>query len=298
MDTTIMVLMILLVVLQAIGVYLLLVRKRFKLTNEKIDLEDFLRKLDEDVARGSRETDRYLKEFRLGLEKYQEDTKKLLSYVEKNINDVTNQLQADSADSKQEIGNTVEQLKTGLNKLLTEMREELNLMRNEVEAAKMLSIEKEEKIKRYEEGYDQKVIKNFRQELFKILHYIEQEKKKNHSDALIEVHEDLELLLEDVGIEKINIEIGNKYDGNTKVAAIKEVIMTDNIEQDGIIADVLRDGYFIQIANEKEKVLRPSELIIYKYNNKEDEVKLDSENKAEDNSVENTNNEQEGKLNE
>jgi len=275
------------------GLYLLLIRKRFKVTNEKIDLEDFLVKLDEEVARGNKEADRYVKEFVKGLEKYQENTQSLLSYIETNITDVTAQIQKDNTENKQGIGNTIEQLKMGLNKLLAQMQEELALMRNEVEAVKTLALEKEEKIKRYEEGYDQKIIKNFRQELFKILHYVEHEKKKNNSEALIEVHEDLELLLEDVGIEKINIEIGHKYDGNTRVAAIKEVILTDNIELDGIIADIVRDGYFIQVLNDKEKVLRPSEIIIYKYDEGNKTQQNDDTKKAEGESSEQINNDQE-----
>ncbi len=49
-----------LLVLQVVGIYLLLIRKRFKVTNGKVDLEKFLSELDEDVTRGNKDIDKNL----------------------------------------------------------------------------------------------------------------------------------------------------------------------------------------------------------------------------------------------
>ncbi len=278
-----------LLVLQVVGIYLLLIRKRFKVTNGKVDLENFLSELDEDVARGSKDIDKNIKSFISNIksqndksEKHKKDIEStindfvdalnnILKDVSKKSDDVIENIQNDSVRSKKEVENTIGSLAEALKSMIDVMKRDIEVMKDEVAALKKLTLDKDEKIKRYEEGYDQKNIKNFRQELFRILHFIEDKKDEEDSEALIEVHEDLELLLEDVGIDTINISTGDLYDGNEKIAAVKGVENTTDSDKDGIIFKKVRNGYSIQIADGSMKVLRPAEIIVYKYEEKKEE---------------------------
>ncbi len=278
-----------LLVLQVVGIYLLLIRKRFKVTNGKVDLEKFLSELDEDVARGSKDIDKNIKSFISNIksqndksEKHKKDIEStindfvdalnnILKDVSKKSDDVIENIQNDSVRSKKEVENTIGSLAEALKSMIDVMKRDIEVMKDEVAALKKLTLDKDEKIKRYEEGYDQKNIKNFRQELFRILHFIEDKKDEEDSEALIEVHEDLELLLEDVGIDTINISTGDLYDGNEKIAAVKGVENTTDSDKDGIIFKKVRNGYSIQIADGSMKVLRPAEIIVYKYEEKKEE---------------------------
>ena len=307
-----------LLILQVVGIYLLLIRKRFKVTNGKVDLENFLSKLDEDVAKGSNDIDKNVKDFIFNIQNHNKESKKLLvdvnkktdnvvlkleneskknkdeidstvnglvealnnalSDVSKKSDEVIGNIQKDSLNSKKEIETTISNLSGVLKNILDSMNKDIEVMKDEVSALRKLTLEKDSKIQRYEEGYDQKNIKEFREELFRIIHFIEEKKKEDDSEALIEVHEDLGLLLEEVHIKKIPIEIGEKYEGKEKVAIVKKVKLTDSIEQDGLIATQVRNGYFIQTTEENIKVLRPAEIIVYKYeDNQEVEIKTDNE---------------------
>ena len=304
-NTIVMGLVVLLLVLQVVGLYLLLIRKRFKITNGKVDLEDFLHKLDEDVAQGREGIDKNVKDFIFNIQNHNSESKDLLasvgkktdslvsmlkndsiknkeeiesiinnlvealntslSDVSKKADEVIGNIQNDSIESKKELENTISSLSGALKGMLDAMKNDIEVMKDEVAALKKLTLDKDEKLKRYEEGYDQKNIKNFREELFRILHFIEDKKVEDNSEALIEVHEDLGLLLEDVGIETIDIAIGDKYVGNEKIAAVKDIELTGDLEKDGTIFKKVRDGYSIPIAKGSEKVLRPVEIIVYKY---------------------------------
>ena len=300
MDNIIVVsLLALLVVLQAIGIYLLFMRKRFKIRSDTAtqDIEKFLNSLDEEMSERSYTTEKHLQMFTDALKKYEYSTTNLMYEVKTNNIELINKIVQDVTTSQNEMKKIISVLNEMLKSHLEDVSNNIRTMKAEVNAVKELTLLKEDKIRRYEEGYDQKVIKNFRQEFFKILHYIEMEKMKDDSKALAEVFVDLELLLEDVGIEKINIDVGQKYDENAKMAAIKETIPTDSIEKDGIIAEVLRDGYYIQIADGNIKVLRPSEIVTYKYINIENENSIENNNMNinEDILTEQAENKKEGK---
>ncbi len=305
MENTIVVILASLLVLQVVGIYLLLIRRRFKVTNGEVDLEKFLRDLGEDVESGRRGVEKNVKDFIFNIQNHNSESKDLLasvgkktdslltilkndsiknkeeieniingliealsnslSDVSKKADEVIGNIQNDSIESKKEIENTISSLSGALKSMLDTMKNDIEVMKDEVAALKKLTLDKDEKLKRYEEGYDQKNIKNFREELFRILHFIEDKKVEDDSEALIEVYEDLGLLLEDVGIETINIASGDKYDGNEKIAAVKGEELTGDLEKDRTIFKKVRDGYSIPIANGSEKVLRPAEIIIYKY---------------------------------
>lgn len=192
-------------------------------------------------------------------ERLPEEDVKIQSYIDKKFDEMTKELEEKSSLQMERVNSTVGKLTNGLNQLLSGMKSEL-------EAVKNIALEKEVKIQRYEEGYDQKNIKNFLGDLLRITDYANSNKET--ADSVNEIYEDLELLLEDVGVEKINFNIGDSYDGNAKVVKIIDTLPTEVITQDNTVAKIIKNGYFIQIADEQIKVVRPVEVVLYRYENK------------------------------
>lgn len=187
-----------------------------------------------------------------------EENMEIQSYIDKKFDEMTKELEEKSSLQMKRVNDTVGKLTNGLNQLLSGMKSEL-------EAVKNIALEKEVKIQRYEEGYDQKNIKNFLGDLLRITDYANS--NKEIADSMNEIYEDLELLLEDVGVEKINFNIGDSYDGNAKVVKIIDTLQTEDITQDNTVAKIIKNGYFIQIADEQIKVIRPVEVVLYRYEN-------------------------------
>jgi len=127
------------------------------------------------------------------IESVSEETTEIQSYIDKKFDEMTRELEEKSSLQMQRVDDTIGKLTNGLNQLLSGMKSEL-------EAVKNIALEKEVKIQRYEEGYDQKNIKNFLGDLLRITDFANSNKET--ADSLNEIYEDLELLLEDAGVEK------------------------------------------------------------------------------------------------
>lgn len=192
------------------------------------------------------------------IESVSEETTEIQSYIDKKFDEMTRELEEKSSLQMQRVDDTIGKLTNGLNQLLSGMKSEL-------EAVKNIALEKEVKIQRYEEGYDQKNIKNFLGDLLRITDFANSNKET--ADSLNEIYEDLELLLEDAGVEKINSNVGDSYDGNAKVVKIIDILQTEDIAQDNTVAKIIKNGYFIQIADDQIKVIRPVEVTLYRYKN-------------------------------
>ena len=180
------------------------------------------------------------------------------SYIDEKFDAMTRELEEKSSIQMNMVNDTLGKLTTGLNQLLSGMKSEL-------EAVKNIALEKEVKIQRYEEGYDQKNIKNFLGDLLRITDFANSSKEV--TEEMGEIYEDLEFLLEDAGVEKINFNIGDSYDGSAKVVKIIETLATEDIDKDNTVAEIRKSGYFIEIAEGQMKVIRPVEVVLYRYEN-------------------------------
>lgn len=275
MDNTIVVsLLILLLVLQTIAIYLLFMRKRFRITSDSAtqDIEKFLNSLDEEMSERSIITEKHLQKFIDTLKQYDYSRTNLLYEIKRNNTEVTNSISQDVSSGQDEIKKIVSLLNEMLKSHLDDVSNKIGTMKEEVKAVKELTLDKEEKIRRYEEGYDQKNIKLFYKELFKILEFIRKERDSNDNEAFEDIQEDILLLLENNGIEKIDIEKGVSYEGLSKIAKVIDTEETDDQSKDLLIKEVKKDGYFIQVDEEIQRVVRPAEIIVYKLKqNKEGE---------------------------
>lgn len=269
MDNTIVVgLLVLLLILQGIGTYLLFMRKRFKITSDSAtqDIERFLNSLDEEMSERSLITEKHLQKFTEALRQYDNSTTNLMYEIKKSNNQVITQITEEISTSQNEIKKIISLLNEMLKEHLSDVSHSIGTMKEEVNAVKDLTVKKEEKIRRYEEGYDQKNIKQFYKEFFKILEFIRKERQTNDHESLEDIQDELLLLLENNGIEKIEIEENSSYEGLSKVAKVIDTEETDDPAKELLIKEVKKDGYFIQVNDEMQRVIRPSEVIVYKLN--------------------------------
>ncbi len=170
----------------------------------------------------------------------------------------------------EKVDKAINGLTTGLNRLLSDMRVELEDVKN-------IANEKESRIIRYEDGYDYKILKDFTKELIRITEYADDNKDKD--PRVGDIYEDLTILLENEGVEKIELAGGDKYTGNEKIAKIIDTQFTQDEEMDNIIKKIVKSGYSIYITEDKQKIIKPTEVIIYRYKNIE---QVNIENKYDD----------------
>ncbi|WP_223890075.1 hypothetical protein [Sulfurovum sp. TSL6] len=268
MNTILIVLLIIMLILQSGAIYLLLIRKRFKITSESAtqDIERFLNSLDEEISERSLSTDKYLLKLAESLEKHDTSRINMMYEIKTGNQEVINNITQDVNTSQNEVKKIVSLLNEMLKTHLDDVANKIGTMQEEVRAVKELALEKEEKIRRYEEGYDQRNIKQFYKELFKILESIKKERQTNDNEVIEDIQDDLLLLLENNGIEKIEIVEGTSYEGLSKVAKVIDTEETDDPDKDLLIKEVKKDGYFVQVDEEVQRVIRPAEVILYKFN--------------------------------
>lgn len=268
MNTILASLLIIMLILQSGAIYLLLIRKRFKITSESAthDIERFLNSLDEEMSERSLTIDKYLLKLADTLEKNNTSRINTMYEIKTSNQEVINNITQDVNASQNEVKKIVSLLNEMLKTHLDDVANKIGTMKEEVNAVKELALTKEEKIRRYEDGYDQKNIKQFYKELFKILESIRKERQTNDNEVLEDIQEDLLLLLENNGIEKIEIEEDTSYEGLSKVAKVIDTEETDDPSKDLLVKEIKKDGYFVQVDEEMRRVIRPAEVIVYKLN--------------------------------
>ena len=227
------ILIIMLVTVMIAIIFLLITSKQFHIKNVDVELEDFLNHLYVASTQSNKDTHKVVEIFIQELKSYEDQHGKT---------------------------------KESLNNVISKVASELQGMKEHIGSIQELSLEKEEKIRRYESGYDQAIIKNFTTGLFRILETIKEEQAKENSDSLSEIQEDILILLENNCIEKIDIELGKNYKEYSKVAKVVRTEMTTDSLKDSTVKEIKKDGYITQINESTIKIHIPAEVIVYKLN--------------------------------
>jgi len=161
---------------------------------------------------------------------------------------------------------TIELLETIKTEITLSVTEEISPIKNHI-------IKDFEKLKRYENGYDQQITKRYNNEIFRLLDYIKKERMKNNTEALNDIEEDILIMLENNGIEKLNISVGELYTDELDQYVVVEYVSTSKIEDNQKIKDIKKYGYFLNFLNtENEKIKKPireARIVVYKFEKKE-----------------------------
>ena len=123
-------------------------------------------------------------------------------------------------------------------------------------------------VKRFQDGYDWTVLKNFCQRIIRCIDDVEKRMNStdgvtaDHSQDLETIYDQLVFALDGNGIEQFRPEIDTPYSGQEKIA---EVVGKDPSEkgEPGHISQVVNPGYFYYIDDEHQKLIRPAKVRLY-----------------------------------
>ena len=124
-------------------------------------------------------------------------------------------------------------------------------------------------MERLQDGYDWNIIRTFCLRVIRCIDNLDSRisrfnGKNTKATHLTEVRDELIFALESSGVEQYEPEVNSDYRGQEKVAeAVKDRQPSEDPEQRGKIASVIRPGYQYFISEENVKVVRPAQVKLF-----------------------------------
>jgi molecular chaperone GrpE (heat shock protein) len=149
------------------------------------------------------------------------------------------------------------------------LNETLNKLTEEVAAIRSYAGQQEERVKKFQEGYDWNIIRSFALRVIRCIDNLE--KKINilaqagrPTDHLQEIKDELLFALESAGLERFEPQVNSDYRGQEKTTeAVREKASADKDELKGKIADVVRCGYRFMVDQDNFKVVRAAQVRVF-----------------------------------
>jgi len=145
----------------------------------------------------------------------------------------------------------------------------INELTQQVSAIREYAACQQDRLEKLQDGYDWNIIRTYCLRVIRCIDNLESRIiRLGEEDAkaihLEEVRDELIFALESSGIEQFEPEINSKYQGQEKYAeAVKDKQQSDNPEQTGKIAKVIRPGYQYFINEGNVKVVRPAQVKLF-----------------------------------
>ena len=145
----------------------------------------------------------------------------------------------------------------------------LNDLTEQVSAIREYAANQQDRLEKLQDGYDWNIIRTFCLRVIRCVDNLENRiaklaNKKAQKTHLEEVRDELIFALESSGIEQFEPETNTEYRGQEKFAeAVKDKLSSDDPEQAGKIANVIRPGYQYFIDEENVKIVRPAQVRLY-----------------------------------
>lgn len=127
----------------------------------------------------------------------------------------------------------------------------------------------QDRLEKLQDGYDWNIIRTFCLRVIRCIDNLESRinrlgEEDDKAIHLEEIRDELIFALESSGIEQFEPEVNSEYRGQEKFAeAVKDKQESDNPEQAGNIAKVIRPGYQYFINEENVKVVRPAQVKLF-----------------------------------
>jgi chromosome segregation ATPase len=154
----------------------------------------------------------------------------------------------------QENGNTMSSMSSEVKDVLTNLHEQLSIFRTKIESS-------EDDLKRYKNGYDFKIKKDYLLHLIK-LNSICLAEKNTENDTLIALSELIEDYFDQENIKKYELEINNSIQGQRECRSITE--NTNDEQKAGLVVANIEPGYLVK-QPEGETILKSALVKILKY---------------------------------
>ena len=245
-------LLIIIFLLLCINLYLL-TRRRFLIKNVPIDIAEYMVMLNDNIIDGSKQHSKSLLNFSKELNRFEQIVNDSFdSYSEKIVDTASN--------NEITLSKTVNFLKYNLESVNAELVE----IKNQLNALQQYTIEKEKKIRRFEDGYDYKIKNRMITDIISLLDHLEKLNRKIQNEVLSEAIEDILLLLENNGVHAISLEQNLAYIGSEQTAKVDRVEDTTKDELDGLIKETVKKGFYLDVDGVTKKLIRPCSVVLYK----------------------------------
>ena len=145
----------------------------------------------------------------------------------------------------------------------------LKQLSQEVSAIREYTSYQQDRLEKLQDGYDWNIIRTFCLRVIRCIDNLDnrisqlnsRSRKVNH---LTEVRDELVFALDSSGVEQFEPEVNSDYRGQEKIAeAVKDRQDSEDPEQKGKIASVIRPGYQYFISEENIKVVRPAQVKLF-----------------------------------
>ena len=127
----------------------------------------------------------------------------------------------------------------------------------------------QEQVRKYQEGYDWVVLKNFALRIIRCVDRIEKRMEEVGDVTLLEelgsIKYELLFALQATGVEQVVPEKSSPYEGKEKWVKIVNTVESSDCTQAKCIAEVFRPAYFISIDEENQKVIRVADVSVYEF---------------------------------
>jgi len=178
--------------------------------------------------------------------------------LETAINELTQQVSAIQLKQRSE----TEENSQPLNNAINELTQQVSAIREYASC-------QQDRLEKLQDGYDWNIIRTFCLRVIRCIDNLESRiiqlgNKNAKAVHLEEVRDELIFALESSGIEQFEPEINSEYRGQEKFAeAIKDKQESEDPNQTGKIAQVIRPGYQYFINEENIKVVRPAQVKLF-----------------------------------
>ncbi len=140
----------------------------------------------------------------------------------------------------------------------------------QVSAIREYAANQQNRLERFQDGYDWNIIKTFCLRIIRCIDNIENriDQLSEEEDCLVkhleEIRDELVFALESSGIEQFEPEVNSDYRGQEKFAeAIKEKKQCKDPDKKGKIESVIKPGYQFYIDDENVKIVRPAQVRLF-----------------------------------
>ena len=139
----------------------------------------------------------------------------------------------------------------------------------QVSAIREYAATQQNRLERFQDGYDWNIIKTFCLRIIRCIDNIENRimqlsEEDSQMSHLEEVRDELVFALESSGIEQFEPEVNSEYRGQEKFAeALKEKTECDDPDKKGKIEKVVKPGYQFYIDEENVKIVRPAQVRLF-----------------------------------
>jgi Uri superfamily endonuclease len=199
------------------------------------------------------------------------DAQNIVDFLNKNVNNYYYIIETKIVELREHIQASIannEMMLKNFNSSSAHLRNEIIAIHDQLDAIQQYSLDKDNKIRRFEYGYDYKIYDRFIKDIFFMLDSLEKSYANSQNMAILDTINDIKVMLDNNGIYNIDIKPDSIYIGQESIASVDGVDVTDDALKDGLVKEVIKKGFYLYVG-ERKKIIKPASVIIYKLNKKD-----------------------------